>query len=117
MYYILLMFKILYQIIHLCTNSCFFKYSYSIKNWKTSLNKVCVCAMLLVRVFATCGPQSARLLCPRGFPGKNTRVVCRAQLQGIFLTQGLNPCLQHSLIGGFFTISTTWEAQINYSFI
>ena len=26
-------------------------------------------------------------------PGKNTRVSCRAFLQGTFLTQGLNPCL------------------------
>ena len=26
-------------------------------------------------------------------PGKNTRVGCHALLQGIFLTQGSNPCL------------------------
>ena len=37
---------------------------------------------------------------------------CCALLQGIFLTQGLNPhpfCLLHWL-GGFFTTSATWEA-------
>ena len=28
-------------------------------------------------------------------PGKNTGVVCRAFLQGIFLTQRSNPCLLH----------------------
>ena len=31
----------------------------------------------------------------RFFPGKNTGVVCHFQLQGIFLTQGLNPRLLH----------------------
>ena len=45
-------------------------------------------------------------------PGKNTGVGCHAFLQGILLTQGSNPCLFTSpaLAGGFFTISTTWEA-------
>ena len=28
-------------------------------------------------------------------PGKNTGVGCHALLQGLFLTQGLNPCLLH----------------------
>ena len=32
-----------------------------------------------------------RLLCPWDFPGKNTGVGCHSLLQGIFLTQGLNP--------------------------
>ena len=35
-------------------------------------------------------------------PGKNARVACHALLQGIFLTQGLNPGLSHS--GGFFSV-------------
>ena len=39
------------------------------------------------------GLQPARLLCPRDSPAKNTGVGCQALLQGIFLTQGLNPCL------------------------
>ena len=33
------------------------------------------------------------LLCPWDSPGKNTGVGCHALLQGIFVTQGLNPCL------------------------
>ena len=37
----------------------------------------------------------SRLLCPWDPPGKNTGVGCHALLQGLFLTQGLNPCLLH----------------------
>ena len=37
--------------------------------------------------------QPAKLLRPRGFPGKNTEVGCHSLLQGIFLTQGGNPSL------------------------
>ena len=29
------------------------------------------------------------------FPGKNTGIGCHFLLQGIFLAQGLNPCLLH----------------------
>ena len=36
-----------------------------------------------------------KFLCPWDFPGKNTGVGCHFLLQGIFLTQGLNPCLFH----------------------
>ena len=39
--------------------------------------------------------QSARLLCPWDFPGKNTGVGCHFLLHGIFPTQGLNPGLLH----------------------
>ena len=38
----------------------------------------------------------------RGFRGKHTGVGCHFLLQGIFLTQGLNPCLLH-WAGSFFT--------------
>ena len=40
-------------------------------------------------------PQAlpTRLLCPWEFPGKKTGVGCHFLLQGIFLTQGLNPHL------------------------
>ena len=41
------------------------------------------------------GLQPTRLLCPWGFPGKNTGVACHFLLQGIFPTQGSNPCLLH----------------------
>ena len=43
------------------------------------------------------GLQPTRLLCPWDSPGKNTGVGCDALLQGIFPTQGLNPCLLHRL--------------------
>ena len=46
-----------------------------------------------VQLFATCEPQATRLLCPWDSPGKNTGVSCHAFLQGIFPTQGMNPCL------------------------
>ena len=39
--------------------------------------------------------QPARLLCPWNSPGKNTGVGCHSLLQGIFLTQRLNPGLLH----------------------
>ena len=41
------------------------------------------------------GLQPAKLLCPWAFPGKNTGVGWHFLLQGIFPTQGLNPCLLH----------------------
>ena len=37
--------------------------------------------------------QATRLLWPQDFPGKDSGVVCRLLLQGIFPTQGLNPRL------------------------
>ena len=42
-------------------------------------------------------PWPIRLLCPWDFPGKNTGMGCHALLQGIFLTQGLNPRFSHLL--------------------
>ena len=39
--------------------------------------------------------QATRLLCPWGFPGKDTGVGSHVLLQGIFPTQGSNPCLLH----------------------
>ena len=37
---------------------------------------------------------------------------CHALLQGVFLTQGLNPYLMSpALADGFFTTSATWEAH------
>ena len=54
------------------------------------------------------------LLCPWNSPGKNIGVVCHVLLQGIFLTQGLNPhhFMFPALAGRFFTTSATWEAYI-----
>ena len=39
------------------------------------------------------GLWPTRLLCPWNSPGKNSGMGCHSLLQGIFLTQGLNPCL------------------------
>ena len=41
------------------------------------------------------GLWPARLLCPWNSPGRSTGVGCCSLLQGIFLTQGLNPSLLH----------------------
>ena len=48
-----------------------------------------------VWLFVTLWTVATRLLCPWDSPGKNTGVGCHTLLQGIFLTQGLNPCLLH----------------------
>ena len=45
---------------------------------------------------ALCNPMD-RLFCPWGFLGKNTGLGCHFVLQGIFPTQGLNPCFLHLL--------------------
>ena len=43
------------------------------------------------------GLWPARLLCPWNFLSKNTGMGCHFLLQGLFLTQGSNPCLLHLL--------------------
>ena len=58
------------------------------------------CCAVLSRsvVFDSLWPHGlwpARLLWPWDFPGKNTGVGCHTLLQGIFPTQGWNPCLPH----------------------
>ena len=60
------------------------------RNWQECVKSASVMSDSL-RLYGLC---PARLLCPWGFPGKNTGVGCHAFLQGIFLTQGLN---QHIL--------------------
>ena len=61
------------------------------------------------------GLQPARLLCLWGFLGKNTGVGCHTFLQGIFTTQGSNPCLLHlpALASESCTTSAMWEAHVN----
>ena len=57
---------------------------------------VCVCARSVVsNSLRPHGPYPPRLLCPWDSPGKNTGVSCHALLQGIFPTQGPNPCVVH----------------------
>ena len=48
-----------------------------------------------VRLFAILWTVAYQALCPWDFPGKSTGVGCHFRLQGIFLTQGLNPGLPH----------------------
>ena len=56
--------------------------------------KLCVlCLVMSLSNPMDCSPS--RLLDPWDSSGKNTRVGCHSLLQGICLTQGLNPCLLH----------------------
>ena len=54
-----------------------------------------VCFAQSCLTLQTRGLQQARLLCLWGYPGKKSGVGCHVLLQGIFLTQGLNPGLLH----------------------
>ena len=85
------------------------------------LQGVCVCACVCAHVHARSVVADsllthwpAMLLCPRGFAGKNTRVVCQFLLQGNFLTQELNPCLlplSPALAGKFFDHLSHWGSS------
>ena len=55
---------------------------------------LCLVAQLCPTLCAR-GLQPAKLLCPWDSPGRNPGVDCHALLQGIFLTQGLNPGFPH----------------------
>ena len=73
----------------------FFTYSKTfLLNWFTSL-----CAVLNHSVMSDSlqphGLWPVRLFSLWDSPGKNSGVGCHALLQGIFPTQGLNPCLPH----------------------
>ena len=58
--------------------------------------QLCYCCL----VAKSCPP--ARLLCPWGFPGRNTGVGCHFFLLGIFPSQGLSPGLLHWQVDFFF---------------
>ena len=62
-----------------------------------------------------CGLKPSRVLCPQDFPGKNTGVGCHFPLQGIFLTQGLNPPLLHCR--WILYLCTTREAPFLYALL
>ena len=56
--------------------------------------KICLGVLVANLCPTLCNPmQLAKLLCPWHSPGENTGVGCHSLFQGIFLTQGLNPCL------------------------
>ena len=73
-----------------------------------------MCAKLLQLCTTLCDPMdySLPVLCPWDSPGKNIGMGCLALLRGVYLIQGSNLSLvSPALAGGFFTMSTTWEAQ------
>ena len=53
----------------------------------------CVCCCSVMSDLATAWTVTHQAPLPWDFPGKNTVGVCHSILQGIFLIQGLNPCL------------------------
>ena len=57
--------------------------------------KVKVKSLNHVQLFMTPWTVAYQALPSMEFPGKNTGVGCHFLLQGIFPTQGLNPCLPH----------------------
>ena len=59
--------------------------------WSAACSVSRVCSLRPHRLWPT------RLLCPWNSPGKNAGVSCNFLLQGIFLTQGLNPQLLYLL--------------------
>ena len=81
--------------------------------WTSSCPCVCVLSCFShVRLFTTL--WSTRLLCPWNSPGNNSGVSCHAILQGIFPTQGSNPCLFMfpALAGASLPPCVIWEAQV-----
>ena len=74
-----------------------------------------------VQLFVTPWTVASRLLCPCNFPDENTGVGCHSLLQGIFLTQKLNPGPLHcrqilyhlSHKGSLFLLE--WASNILYS--
>ena len=61
-----------------------------------------------VQLFVT--PQPPRPLCPWEFPSKNAGVGSYFLLQGLFLTQRLNPCLLHCR---WILYHEPWQAQMS----
>ena len=56
---------------------------------------VCVCCSFVSHSLQLHGLWPARFLCPWKSAGKDTGVGCDSLLQGVFLTQGLNPGQLH----------------------
>ena len=80
-FFVLVYLSLLSQI--LFTNPLFFVYLFL--PFGTKCQSLCC-----VQLFETpCKP--IRLLCPQNSPGKYTGVVCHFLLQGIFMTQGIEP--------------------------
>ena len=52
-----------------------------------------LCSVAQSCLFQTPWTMARQALCPWNSAGKNTGVGCHFLVQGIFLTQGSNPCL------------------------
>ena len=63
--------------------------------WHSFIHSPIIQSLSCCPTLRTHGWYPARLLCPWDFPGKKAGMRCHALLQGIFLTQGWNPCLLH----------------------
>ena len=68
-----------------------------------------------VWLFATLWTVACQALCSWDFPGKNTGVGCHFLLQGIYLSQGLNPHLLHLLQwqAGSLPVAPPYQFQLN----
>ena len=66
-----------------------------VKQWYHLVHKASCCTKISTSNVAWMDYNPPRLLCPWNSPGKNTGVGSYSLLQGIFLTQGLNPSLPH----------------------
>ena len=71
---------------HLCP-------SFSLVISVSNLKKCCVSYSVMFDALRPHGQQPTTLLCPWDSPGENSRLGSHSLLQGIFLTQGLNPHL------------------------
>ena len=82
---------------------------------------VVLSSLSCVLLFRPQGLSPTRLLCLWDFPGKNTRVGCYFLLQGIFLTQGLDPGVEprdrtqvSCIAGRFFTAEPSGKPKALY---
>ena len=61
------------------------------------LYQLCMCARSHSTLYNPIDSSLPGFSVPANSPGKDTEVGCHFLLQGIFLSQGLNPCLLHLL--------------------
>ena len=79
-------------------------YSFSFFLYITQHVHIQLCATL-------CDPHGLQPTSPLDFPGKNAGVGCHFLVQGIFSTQGWNPCLLHlQLCQWVLSHCATWGA-------
>ena len=86
------------------------------QNESAHINTLCVHVIRFscVRLLAIPWTVAQQATLSRGFSRQGPGVGCRVLLQGIFPTQGSNPCLiSPALAGRFFTTSATCEVHIN----